>query len=238
MHLADLKDAVDAWRNLESRASSAYDLLTLALDEGDTTLEESLRSELEAMTAEIRDREFQLTLSGEYDARNAILAVHAGAGGTESQDWAHMLLRMFLRWSERRRYKSEILDMSPGDEAGIKSAVISIEGKATPTGWCGYLNLICRGRKRGWRSPAGALVALRLRSHEAHLLCPGGGPARGGGEGGRYHRSTEDLRIDVFRAGGHGGQSVQKNSTAVRITHMPTTSYGLVVWLHSGVCIM
>ena len=208
MHLADLKDAVDAWRNLESRASSAYDLLTLALDEGDTTLEESLRSELEAMTAEIRDREFQLTLSGEYDARNAILAVHAGAGGTESQDWAHMLLRMFLRWSERRRYKSEILDMSPGDEAGIKSAVISIEGKHA----YGYL-----------KAEGGAHRLVRLSpfdsAHMRHTSFALVEVLPEAEERVDVIIDPEDLRIDVFRAGGHGGQSVQKNSTAVRITH-------------------
>ena len=215
MHLADLKDAVDAWRNLENRASSAYDLLTLALDEGDTTLEESLRSDLDGIAAEIRDREFQLTLSGEYDARNAILAVHAGAGGTESQDWAHMLLRMFLRWSERRRYKSEILDMSPGDEAGIKSAVISIEGKHA----YGYL-----------KAEGGAHRLVRLSpfdsAHMRHTSFALVEVLPEAEERVDVIIDPEDLRIDVFRAGGHGGQSVQKNSTAVRITHMPT---GIVV---------
>ena len=215
MQLADLKDVVDAWRNLESRASSAYDLLTLALDEGDTTLEESLRSELEAIAAEIRDREFQLTLSGEYDARNAILAVHAGAGGTESQDWAHMLLRMFLRWSERRRYKSEILDMSPGDEAGVKSAVISIEGKYA----YGYLKAEGGTHRLVRLSPFDS-AHMRHTSFALVEVLPEAE------ERVDVIIDPEDLRIDVFRAGGHGGQSVQKNSTAVRITHQPT---GIVV---------
>ena len=215
MQLADLKDAVDSWRNLESRASSAYDLLTLALDEGDTTLEESLRAELEAIAAEIRDREFQLTLSGEYDARNAILAVHAGAGGTESQDWAHMLLRMFLRWSERRRYKSEILDMSPGDEAGVKSAVISIEGKYA----YGYLKAEGGTHRLVRLSPFDS-AHMRHTSFALVEVLPEAE------ERVDVIIDPEDLRIDVFRAGGHGGQSVQKNSTAVRITHQPT---GIVV---------
>ena len=215
MRLADLKDAVDSWRNLKSRASSAYDLLTLALDEGDTTLEESLRSELEAIAAEIRDREFQLTLSGEYDARNAILAVHAGAGGTESQDWAHMLLRMFLRWSERRRYKSEILDMSPGDEAGVKSAVISIEGKHA----YGYLKAEGGTHRLVRLSPFDS-AHMRHTSFALVEVLPEAE------ERVDVIIDPEDLRIDVFRAGGHGGQSVQKNSTAVRITHQPT---GIVV---------
>ena len=215
MQLADLKDAVDAWRNLENRASSAYDLLTLAMDEGDTTLEESLRSELEAIAAEIRDREFQLTLSGEYDARNAILAVHAGAGGTESQDWAHMLLRMFLRWSERRRYKSEILDMSPGDEAGVKSAVISIEGKYA----YGYLKAEGGTHRLVRLSPFDS-AHMRHTSFALVEVLPEAE------ERVDVIIDPDDLRIDVFRAGGHGGQSVQKNSTAVRITHLPT---GIVV---------
>ena len=215
MRLADLKDAVDAWRNLEGRASSAYDLLTLALDEGDTTLEESLRSELEEIAAEIRDREFQLTLSGEYDARNAILAVHAGAGGTESQDWAHMLLRMFLRWSERRRYKSEILDMSPGDEAGVKSAVISIEGKYA----YGYLKAEGGTHRLVRLSPFDS-AHMRHTSFALVEVLPEAE------ERVDVIIDPDDLRIDVFRAGGHGGQSVQKNSTAVRITHQPT---GIVV---------
>ena len=215
MQLADLKDAVDAWRNLENRASSAYDLLTLAMDEGDTTLEESLRSELEAIAAEIRDREFQLTLSGEYDARNAILAVHAGAGGTESQDWAHMLLRMFLRWSERRRYKSEILDMSPGDEAGVKSAVISIEGKYA----YGYLKAEGGTHRLVRLSPFDS-AHMRHTSFALVEVLPEAE------ERVDVIIDPDDLRIDVFRAGGHGGQSVQKNSTAVRITHQPT---GIVV---------
>ena len=215
MRLADLKDAVDAWRNLENRASSAYDLLTLAMDEGDTTLEESLRSELEEIAAEIRDREFQLTLSGEYDARNAILAVHAGAGGTESQDWAHMLLRMFLRWSERRRYKSEILDMSPGDEAGVKSAVISIEGKYA----YGYLKAEGGTHRLVRLSPFDS-AHMRHTSFALVEVLPEAE------ERVDVIIDPDDLRIDVFRAGGHGGQSVQKNSTAVRITHQPT---GIVV---------
>ena len=215
MQLADLKDVVDTWRNLESRASSAYDLLTLAMDEGDTTLEESLRSELEAIAAEIRDREFQLTLSGEYDARNAILAVHAGAGGTESQDWAHMLLRMFLRWSERRRYKSEILDMSPGDEAGVKSAVISIEGKYA----YGYLKAEGGTHRLVRLSPFDS-AHMRHTSFALVEVLPEAE------ERVDVIIDPDDLRIDVFRAGGHGGQSVQKNSTAVRITHQPT---GIVV---------
>ena len=215
MRLADLKDVVDSWRNLKSRASSAYDLLTLALDEGDTTLEESLHSELEAIAAEIRDREFQLTLSGEYDARNAILAVHAGAGGTESQDWAHMLLRMFLRWSERRRYKSEILDMSPGDEAGVKSAVISIEGKHA----YGYLKAEGGTHRLVRLSPFDS-AHMRHTSFALVEVLPEAE------ERVDVIIDPEDLRIDVFRAGGHGGQSVQKNSTAVRITHQPT---GIVV---------
>ena len=114
IRLAELKDVVDAWRDLESRSSSTCDLIALALEEGDTSLEDTLFSDVDVIAEELKDREFQLTLSGEYDTRNAILAIHAGAGGTESQDWAQMLMRMYLRWSERRRYKNEILGRVAG----------------------------------------------------------------------------------------------------------------------------
>lgn len=129
IHLAELKQVVDTWRALEFRASSAHDLLTIALEEADTSLDEFLAQEVEALSRELNGREFQLILSGDHDARNAILAIHAGAGGTESQDWAQMLLRMYMRWAEREGYRTNILDLSTGEEAGVKSALLSVEGK-------------------------------------------------------------------------------------------------------------
>ena len=215
IHLAELKQVVDTWRALESRASSAHDLLALALEEGDTSLEEFLTQEVETLSRELNGREFQLILSGEYDTRNAILAIHAGAGGTESQDWARMLLRMYLRWAEREGYSSRILDLSPGDEAGVKSAFLNIEGQYA----YGYLKAD-RGVHRLVRlSPFGS---AHMR-HTSFVLVEVLPEAE---EKVDIIINPEDLRIDVFRASGHGGQSVQKNSTAVRITHQPT---GIVV---------
>jgi peptide chain release factor 2 len=215
IRLAELKQVVDTWRALESRASSAHDLLALALDEGDTSLEESLSQEVEALSRELNGREFHLILSGEYDARNAILAIHAGAGGTESQDWAQMLLRMYLRWAERGGYSSRILDMSPGDEAGVKSVFVNIEGKYA----YGYLKAD-RGVHRLVRLSPFDSAHMRHTSFVLVEVLPEAE------EKVDITIDPDDLRIDVFRASGHGGQAVQKNATAVRITHMPT---GIVV---------
>ena len=215
IHLAELKQVADAWRALESRASSAHDLLVLALEEGDTSLEESLTQEVDALSRELSGREFQLILSGEYDTRNAFLAIHAGAGGTESQDWAKMLLRMYLRWAEREGYSSRILDLSPGDEGGIKSAFLNVEGKYA----YGYLKAD-RGVHRLVRISPFDSAHMRHTSFVLVEVLPEAE------EKVDITINPEDLRIDVFRASGHGGQSVQKNSTAVRITHMPS---GIVV---------
>ena len=215
IHLAELKQVADTWRVLESRASSASDLLALALEEGDTSLDEFLTQEVEALSRELNGREFQLILSGEYDTRNAILAIHAGAGGTESQDWAQMLLRMYLRWAEREGYSSRILDLSPGDEAGVKSAFLNIEGKYA----YGYLKAD-RGVHRLVRLSPFDSAHMRHTSFVLVEVLPEAE------EKVDITINSEDLRIDVFRASGHGGQSVQKNSTAVRITHQPT---GIVV---------
>ena len=215
IQLAELKQVADAWRALESRASSAHDLLALALEEGDTSLEETLYEEVEAISRELNAREFQLILSGEHDTRDAILAIHAGAGGTESQDWAQMLLRMYLRWAEREGYSSRILDLSPGDEAGIKSAFINIEGKYA----YGYLKAD-RGVHRLVRLSPFDSAHMRHTSFALVEVLPEAE------EQGDITINADDLRIDVFRASGHGGQAVQKNATAVRITHLPS---GIVV---------
>ncbi|MBI4282142.1 MAG: peptide chain release factor 2 [Chloroflexi bacterium] len=212
VQLAELKDVVDTWRALASRASSAYDLLSLALEEDDASLEEPLSQEVEALSRELRAREFQLILSGEYDNRNAILAIHAGAGGTESQDWAQMLLRMYLRWAEREGYTSRILDLSPGDEAGIKSAYLNIEGRYA----YGYLKAD-RGVHRLVRLSPFDSAHMRHTSFALVEVLP---EAQ---EKGDIAINPSDLRIDIFHASGHGGQNVQKVATAVRITHIPTS---------------
>ncbi|GAH38029.1 unnamed protein product, partial [marine sediment metagenome] len=117
--LAEQKKVVHRWRELEKRVADTAELISLA--EGDASLRLDIQSEIDKLTSYLDELELERAFSSEYDARNAILAIHAGAGGTESQDWAEMLMRMYLRWAERRGYKAEILDISPGEEAGIKS---------------------------------------------------------------------------------------------------------------------
>ena len=215
IHLAELKQVVDTWRRLEFQLASVHELLSLALEESDDSLEEFLTKEIESMTREISSLEFRLILSGEHDTRNAILAIHAGAGGTESQDWAQMLLRMYLRWIEREGYSSRILDMSPGDEAGIKSVFINIEGKYA----YGYLKAD-RGVHRLVRLSPFDSAHMRHTSFVLVEVLPEAE------EKVDITINPEELRVDVFRASGHGGQAVQKNATAVRITHYPS---GIVV---------
>ena len=127
--LARLKDTVETWRGLEKSAGSLLELVELAIQEGDDSLEEQLRSEYEELSVELEREEFLLTLSGPYDDRTAIVTVHSGAGGTESQDWAEMLLRMYLRWAENQGRTAQVLDTSYGEEAGIKSATLEVGGK-------------------------------------------------------------------------------------------------------------
>ncbi|MBN1862602.1 MAG: PCRF domain-containing protein, partial [Dehalococcoidales bacterium] len=126
--LAERKRAVERWRGLEKRVAETVELASLAEEEGDSQLEAGVQAEVDKIAAELDELELELAFSGEYDERNAILSVHAGAGGTESQDWAEMLMRMYLRWAERRGYNAEVFDVSPGDEAGVKSAVIEVGG--------------------------------------------------------------------------------------------------------------
>ncbi|MBI4312283.1 MAG: peptide chain release factor 2 [Chloroflexi bacterium] len=213
--MANLKESVDTWRGLERRARDAAELIDLAVQEEDASLGASIQSDVASLEAELRRLEFQLQFSGPYDERTAILAVHAGAGGTESQDWAEMLMRMYLRWGERSGYKAQVIDIAAGDEAGVKSATIEIAGR-----WAyGYLKAE-RGVHRLVRiSPFDASHAR----HTSFVLVEVMPESEGDVE---LQINPDDLKIDVFRAGGHGGQNVQKTSTAVRITHLPT---GLVV---------
>ena len=209
--LAELKVIVESWNKLLSRASSARDLLELGLEEKDNSLLETLYLEIENLYKEMSDKEFHLLLSGENDKSNAILAIHAGAGGTESQDWAQMLLRMYLRWSEREGYKSSVFDISSGDEAGIKSAYVSVEGLYA----YGYLKAD-RGVHRLVRLSPFDAAHMRHTSFALVEVLPEAE------ERDDVIINPDDIRIDVFKASGHGGQAVQKNSTAVRITHNPT----------------
>lgn len=209
--LAGLKGEVEEWTELDTQARSIDELLALALEEDDETLLEGLTEELGAVKSKLDDLEFKLVLSGEYDQRNAIVALHAGAGGVESQDWVRMLIRMYLRWAEKRGLSGEVLDVSSGEEAGIKSAVFQVSG---PYAY-GYLKAE-RGVHRLVRlSPFDADHARHTSFALVEVLPEAE-------EGVDVTIESEDVRIDVFRAGGAGGQSVQKNSTAVRVTHLAT----------------
>ncbi len=213
--LASLRRTTDTWRDLSRRADDLLSLIEIAIDEGDDSFGEGAEQDLAAIQRQVEDLEFALSFSGPYDERNAIIAVHAGAGGTESQDWAQMLLRMYLRWAERRGYRAEVLDLTDGEEAGIKSATVEVTGEYA----YGYLKAE-RGVHRLVRiSPFDASHARHTSFALVEVLPEAEAAAE-------VAINPDDLRVDVYRASGHGGQNVQKNSTAIRITHIPS---GLVV---------
>jgi peptide chain release factor 2 len=209
--LSDTREQVDTWRGMEAKALELIQLFQLAEAEGDAELAEAIEKDAQALAANLDEMELTLALSGEYDRRDAILAVHAGAGGTDSQDWAEMLLRMYVRWAEKRGYKANVIDLMQGEEAGIKSATVEVSGRNA----FGYLRAE-RGVHRLVRiSPYDASHARHTSFAKIEVMPEVESDAE-------VNINPDDLRIDVFRASGHGGQNVQKNSTAVRITHIPT----------------
>ncbi len=213
--LADVRQKVETWRGLEARQRELTELTELAGAEEEEALIADLKSDVDALAARLDELEFELSFSGPYDRRSAILAIHAGAGGVESMDWADMLLRMYLRWAERRGYQADILDMTAGEEAGLKSVTVEVAGSLA----FGYL-----------KSERGVHRLVRLSpfdaGHARHTSFALVEVMPEAEEGAEVVIDPEDLRIDVYRASGHGGQNVQKNATAVRITHLPT---GIVV---------
>ena len=213
--LAELKGDVDTWRSLEKRVGELLEFAELASEEEVTSLRDEISADIDRIDSEFNDLEFSLLLSGEYDSRNAFLAVHAGAGGTEAQDWAEMLLRMYVRWAERHHYHAEVVEVSPGEEAGVKSALLEVSGRYA----YGYL-----------KSERGVHRLVRLSPFDAsHLRHTSFALVEVLPEAARdldVSIDPDDLKVDFFRASGPGGQHVQKTSTAVRITHVPS---GLVV---------
>ena len=209
--LASLQEDVNYWTHLHQEIQDTLELCEL----DDEELMPELAREADKLETELGRAEFRLLLSGDYDRADAILAIHAGAGGTDSQDWAAMLQRMFLRWAEQRKFKTEILDSMAGDGAGIKSVTISIAGRFA----YGYL-----------RSERGVHRLVRLspfdaahRRHTSFVLVEVWPDLN---ETVDVKINPDDLQIDTFRSSSAGGQHMQKNDTAVRITHEPT---GIVV---------
>jgi peptide chain release factor 2 len=214
--LSRLETAVAPWRRVHERVEDLRVLAELAAAEADA---QSYESEIARDLAEAREWASELEmaglLSGEHDAANAIMEINAGAGGTEACDWVTLLLRMYLRWAERRGYKAEILDETPGDVAGLKSVTIDFQG---PNAY-GYLKAE-RGVHRLVRISPFDAAKRRHTSFASVDVIPETGETEA------VQINPDELRIDTYRSSGAGGQNVQKNETAVRITHLPT---GIVV---------
>jgi peptide chain release factor 2 len=209
--LSRLKVQVQEWEGVQNQGTELRDLLGMAIEEGERGLVSELIEEVGALSASIASLEFQSTLSGENDNRPAILAIHAGAGGTDAQDWAEMLLRMYVRWSERRGYATDIIDLSPGDEAGVKRVVLNLKGDYA----YGFLKAE-RGVHRLVRLSPFSSTPTRHTSFALVEVLPEAEDQID------IVIRPEDVNVETFHASGHGGQSVQKNATAVRITHFET----------------
>ena len=210
-----LTDAIDGYRALENGLEDAIGLIDLAEEEGDQETLAEAEADLEGLRARAEQARLQSLLSGEADPNDAYLEIHAGAGGTEAQDWAEMLLRMYSRWAEQHGYKVELLEESPGEEAGIKSATLKIVGD-NAYGWLKTES----GVHRLVRISPFDSQARRHTSFSSAWVYPVIDDSI------EIEIEEKDLRIDTYRASGAGGQHVNRTESAIRITHEPT---GIVV---------
>ncbi|MEX0843543.1 MAG: peptide chain release factor 2, partial [Gemmatimonadota bacterium] len=209
------KGWVEPWQELSRRARDLVELSELLVQEPDPELEEEWLGEKRRLESALDAFELRTMLQGENDHRNALLTVHAGAGGTESQDWAEMLLRMYRRWAERRGYEITLLDIQPGEEAGIKGATLEIKGESA----YGFLKAE-KGVHRLVRISPFDSQSRRHTSFASIFVYPEVDDDI------EIEIDDGDLRVDTFRASGAGGQHVNKTDSAIRITHEPT---GIVV---------
>ena len=210
-----LQEHLESWRGVAAQGRDLLDLYQLAQSEDDSEVMAEVARETEQLLARFDKMELDLVLSGPYDSRNALVSIHAREGGTEAQDWVEMLLREVTRWAETRTWKTEILDLTEGDEAGIKSVTIAFRG-LNAFGYSRFLAGVHRLVRispfdsSGRRHTSFALMEV-LPEIEDDV---------------EVEVNPDDIKMDVFRSAGAGGQNVQKNSTAVRLTHIPS---GIVV---------
>jgi peptide chain release factor 2 len=206
-NISDLRSEITDWKKLESRIKDTLELTELK----DESMEADLEQEIKEIEILVSQKELTTLLSGKYDRGNALLTINAGAGGTDSQDWTAMLQRMYLRWAEKHKYSVQIMDINEGDEAGVKSVTIAIDGLYA----YGYLHAEKGVHRLVRLSPFDTNRRRHTSFSQVEVLPQVEADSD-------IEVSDKELKIETFRAGGAGGQNVQKNDTAVRITHIPS----------------